>query len=589
MRGQWTKRVKSSDPAMSMRKFTRIFALEIPRRPVAWGDAVVLLAIGVLIYFTVVQARQAPSVVRGPEISLDPRALPLYTILSTGRLFGAYVLSLLFTAIYGCAAARSRQAETILIPILDVLQSVPLLSFIPLLLLGFSTVFSQRVAAEISSMVLIFTCQGWNITFAWYQALTTVPRQLREVGRSLRFNGWMNFRTVLFPFAAVSLVWNSMVSWANGWFFLMAAEMFSVGSRDFRLPGLGAYLQEAANRGDLRAMFYGITTLVVVVVALDQLVWRPLVVWSDRFRLEMVQNDYPPKSWFYDALQASRIVRWFSTRVLQPMADRLDRTLVRAMPVRVRWAQDERRSLVLTLGAVSAIALTLYGAAHAARMMAMVAAYDWWTIAISILATFLRVVVALAISLAWTIPVGVAIGTNRKLAAWCQPLVQIVASIPATALFPAFLLVMLNLPAGLNLAAVSLMMAGTQWYLLFNVIAGASTIPEELKNTAALLHFDKVERWRTLILPAIFPYVVTGAITAGGGAWNASIVAEYTKFGGHTYNTVGIGALIAQATAEARYPLLLAATMTMIATVVLINRFFWQRLYRTAAEKYRLE
>lgn len=572
-----------------MRKFSRIFTLEFARRPIAWGDVVVLLAITVLIYLGVSQAKEAPRVIHGPVISLDGGALPLYAALSTARMAAAYVLSILFSLVYGYAAARSKANEQILIPLLDVLQSVPLLSFLPVILLTFMTIFPQRVATELASIFLIFTCQGWNITFAWYQSLTTVPRQLMEVGRMFDFTGWMTFKTIQLPFAVIGLIWNSMVSWAGGWFFLMAAEIFSVGSRDFRLPGLGAYLQAAADAGDMQKLALGVLTLVFVVVAMDQLVWRPLLVWSDRFRMELTQSDYPPTSWFYEALHSSQIARWFHKAVLRPGWERLESALQHLFPLRPDVEGSAKVSWTRIGVTVVLLGGLLYGMAHATRMLALVGIAEWWSIGVSTGATFLRVAIALLIALAWTIPLGVAIGTNRKLATWFQPLVQIVASIPATALFPAFLIVFLAVPEGLNLAAITLMLAGTQWYLLFNIIAGASTIPQELKNTAEMLQFSRGERWRTLILPAIFPYIVTGSIASTGGAWNASILAEYTKFRGQTYSTTGLGALISQATADAKYPLLLAATIVMIVTVVLINRLFWHRLYVLASERYRMD
>jgi len=564
------------------------------RRPLTVGDALVLVALATLLYAGARLAVHAPSMIEGPEISLSPRALPWYALLSVGRMAAAYALSMAFTLVYGYVAAYGRRAEVVLMPLLDVLQSVPILSFLPVVLLSLSAVLPESAAAELASVVLIFTSQVWNLTFAWYQSLTTVPNELREASATFRFSGWQRFKTLELPFAALSLLWNSMMSWAGGWFFLMAAEAFVVGQRDFRLPGLGAYLYEAAAQGNVGAILAGIGTLVLVIVALDQLVWRPLLAWADRFKLETVEGEDPPTSWFYNLVRRSHLTDWLSRAVWRPLSERADGWMLRRFPppgggeAKGSVRHLTQRILAFLLAAAG-LGILAYGGLRAGQMLLTVLPGQWAEIGLGIGATLLRVVVALGIALAWTVPLGVAIGTNRRLATWLQPVVQITASIPATALFPVFLLLLVGLPGGLNLAAVLLMLMGTQWYLLFNVIAGASAIPQDLKYTTDLLQLSRGERWQTLILPALFPYVVTGAITASGGAWNASIVAEYVEFGGQTLQTVGIGAQIARATAAGDYSLLLAATLTMVVTVVLINRLVWRRLYRLAEERYRME
>ncbi len=567
-----------------------IFRIEQPfGRGFSWGDAVVLLIIAVLVYASVRLALHAPATVEGPAISLAPRALPYYALRSVGRMAAAYLLSLTFTLVYGRAAAYNRRAEQVLMPLLDVLQSVPILSFLPVVLLSLSAVLPERVAAELASIVLIFTSQAWNMTFAWYQSLTTIPVELREASAIFRLNGWLRFKVLELPFAAISLLWNSMMSWAGGWFFLMAAEIFTVGQRDFRLPGLGAYLQEAANQGDTRAILWGIGTLVLVIVALDQLVWRPLLAWADRFKLETVEGENPPSSWFYNLLRSAPILEWLSGRVWRPISEHLDAWFIRRAEAPGPEAERRGRPWPLYLLALLLVLGLAYGGPRAVLMLVEVPGGQWGEIGLGVLATLLRVSASLLIALAWTIPVGVAIGTNPRAATYLQPVVQVVASVPATALFPVFLLLIVGLPGGLNLAAVVLMLMGTQWYLLFNIIAGASAIPQDLKYTSALIGLSRWERWRTLILPGLFPYIITGAITASGGAWNASIVAEYVEFGGRTLSTLGIGALIARATAAGDYPLLLAATLAMVLAVVLINRTLWRRLYRLAEERYRME
>jgi NitT/TauT family transport system permease protein len=554
------------------------------------SDLVIVTGLAVLLYIGTRLALGSPAVVAGPDIILSPKALPVYTTLSVGRMLAAYILSLLFTFFYGRGAAYNLRARKMMIPLLDVLQSVPILSFLPVVLLSLSAFLPQGIAVELASILLIFTSQAWNLTFSWFQSLTTNPKELREASTIFHFNSWFRFKNLELPFGSISLIWNSVMSWAGGWFFLMAAETFTLGQRDFRLPGLGSYLQAAANRGDVQALTLGIITLVVVIVAIDQLAWRPLLTWADKFKLEMVESGSPPTSWFYDLIHNSRLINRLDQRVFQPISERLDSRLLRLSPgVTIPEQKDEDWSRPVYLAAGVLLTFLGYGVYRIVLMLMTLPWAEWAQIGAGIVATFLRVAIALTIALAWTIPVGVAIGTNRRIASVLQPVVQITASVPATALFPAFIIILINLSAGLNIAAVLLMLLGTQWYLLFNVIAGAMAIPQDLKYTSTMLQIKRWQRWRTLILPALFPFLVTGAITASGGAWNASIVAEHVQYGNQSFYVTGIGALIARSTAEGNYPLLLASTLGMVVTVVLINWLVWRRLYKVAEERFRVE
>lgn len=568
----------------------RTFTPEPPARMVfTQADLWLFLMLIGLVGLTVGVANNAPEMVRGPTISLSPTALPFYALRSVGRMVMAYVLSFIFTLIYGHIAAYNPHAERVLIPLLDVLQSVPILSFLPVVLLGLSTILPQAFAVELTAIVLIFTSQVWNMTFAWYQSLTTIPKELREASSIFRFSWWQRFTTLEFPFGAPTLVWNSMMSWAGGWFFLMAAEMFTLGERDFRLPGLGAFLQTAADAGDLTAIGWGLFCLVLVIIMLDQLVWRPLLVWSGRFRLEFVERDDEPTSFFYDLFHRSVLVAWLGRGFFR--LNGLVERWVGQRPADKVPAEDEerRRSGRGLIVLVATIILTGWGLFNGVRLLFNVSFAQWGEILLGIAATFGRVGVAISIAVLWTVPVGVWIGTRRKLAAVLQPVVQILASIPATALFPVLVLALLALPGGIDLAAITLMMLGTQWYILFNVIAGVNAIPQDLRFTSDLLQLHGWRRWRTLILPGLFPYLITGLITASGGAWNASVVAEYVVFNQQTYRTIGIGATIAAATNTGDFAELFAATLTMVVTVVIINRLVWRRLYQLAADRYRLE
>ncbi|NUM44479.1 MAG: ABC transporter permease subunit [Anaerolineales bacterium] len=571
------------------------FSPALPQNPpFTIGDGLILLGIATLLYLGARLAFDAPPVVTGPAISLAPSALPWYAFLSVGRMAGAYFLSLLFSLFYGYAAARNRTARLVMMPLLDVLQSVPILSFLPVVLLGLSALLPEGFAAEMAAVVLIFTSQAWNMTFSFYQSMSTLPMELREAAATFRFSPWLRFKTLELPFAAIGLLWNSMMSWSGGWFFLMAAEIFQVGDRDFRLPGLGSYLQMAASEGNVPAVVMGLITLILIIVLLDQFVWRPMIAWTDKFKVEMVEGDEPPESWFLDLVSRAWLLEQFGVRVWTPFSEWVDTRLQRpaARPITMPEAEvagKARLSLPFMVFVGLFGLVILYGGYQAVRLLGTIPGAEWRTLGLGLIATLLRVLVALIITLLWTIPLGVAIGTNRRLATILQPIVQVVAAIPATALFPVLLLALLTVPGGLNIAAVVLMLMGTQWYMLFNIIAGAAAIPLDLQYTTDLLRLSRWDRWRTLILPALFPYIITGAITASGGAWNASIVAEHVEFGGQTHMTNGVGALIAQATVDGNYALLLAATLALVVTVVLINRFFWLRLYRLAEERYRME
>jgi NitT/TauT family transport system permease protein len=563
------------------------------RPPFTAGDGLILLGLAALLYAGVRLAFAAPRSIAGPAISTSPGALPWYALLSIGRMTIAYFLSLTFSLAYGYAAARHRSAQRVLLPLLDVLQSVPILSFLPVVLLGLSAVVPVGLAAEAAAIILIFTSQAWNMTFSFYQSMTTIPGDLREAAAVFRFDPWLRLKTLELPFAAVGLIWNSMMSWAGGWFFLMAAEIYNVGARDFRLPGLGSYLQVAANSGDHRALLLGVLTLVLIITLLDQLVWRPLLAWADKFKVEMVEGDDRPTSWALDVLSRSYLVRALTERYWDPFVERLDARFRRHAALAPKALEGARNGHGLSwTSVVMLVLLSLlagYGGWRAVAMLALVPASDWAELGLGLLATFGRVALSLLIALLWTVPLGVLIGTRRRVAAVLQPIVQIVASIPATAIFPMIVVALVQVRGGVNLAAILLMLMGTQWYLLFNVIAGASAIPLDLRYTTDLLRVSTFDRWRILILPALFPYIITGAVTASGGAWNASIVAEHASYGGKVHMTRGVGAVIASATDRGNYPLLLAGTLALVITVVLINRTFWRRLYRLAEMRYRLD
>ena len=568
---------------------------EPPRAPPTprWVDALMLCLVAAVAY-GIMRAAAEWRAPLSPDVRVDLSAwrLPYYAGLSTLRMALAYLLSLAFSIAYARIAAGSRAAERLMIPLLDILQSIPILSFMPGVVLGLAALFPGRtLGLEIAAIILIFTSQAWNLAFSFHQSLLTIPRELSEAAAVYRLGFWRRFTRLELPFGAISLIANSMMSWAGGWFFLMASEQFTLGSSNLRLPGLGSYLAAAADAGDTRALALGLTTLVLVIVLLDQLLWRPLVAWSDRFKLEQSGSE-APHSRLLDALQGSTMLNWMSARVTRPLARAVDRGLS-AAPRRGAprgHVSDDRRAHVLRWAALAIVlALVIWGAVAALGVLTGMPARDWRLVMLSALATFLRTTIALVLAAAWTIPAGVAIGMNPRWARRAQPLVQITASVPATAVFPVLLLALLALPGGLNIAAVALMLLGTQWYVLFNVIAGAMAIPSDLRQAASTYRVTGIRRWKTLILPAIFPYLVTGMITATGGAWNASIVSEYVTFAGRKESTLGLGSLIAQAAERSDFRLLLAGTLVMSAVVIATNRLLWRRLYALAEARYRLD
>ncbi|MCL6562215.1 MAG: ABC transporter permease subunit [Firmicutes bacterium] len=532
---------------------------------------------------------------RGPHYPLEQGAihlrwshLPLYALYSWLRMAAAYCLSLLFALVYAYLAAFHRRAERVLIPVLDILQSIPVLSFLPVVLEAFIALFpGSRLGVNLAAIILIFTGQVWNMVFSLYHGFITIPRDLRESALSLRLSAWQRFRALELPYAMVGLVYNSMMSWAGGWFFLMACEMFSLGSQNYQLEGLGSYLQTAANRGDWRAEGAGLIALVSVIVLMDQLIWRPLLAWADRFKMELVEGEGAGHSAVLRVLRRSQILSWSEKHLCEPAQEALDQLFTRLWPkLREQPGVESGVGLLRTLAVAAAIYALFSALRGAAALLATLPLHAWALVLAAAATTLLRVLVALAFSVAWTVPVGVWIGLNKRWSATLTPLSQIAASVPATALFPGLVALLIHLRGGLEVASVLLMVLGTQWYVLFNVIAGASAIPEDLKEATRIFGLGGWFAWRTLILPAIFPYLVTGLITAAGGAWNASIVAEYVSFQGKTYTAFGIGSLIAQSSQGGQYALLLASTGMLALTVVAINRMVWRRLYEKASQRY---
>ena len=495
------------------------------------------------------------------QIDLRPSALPLYALFSVARLAVAYLLSLTVSLIYGYVAANHARAERIMIPILDTLQSIPVLCFLPPVMIAMVALFpATQLGVELGSIFLIFTGQVWNMAFSVYSSLKNIPREMREAADLYRLSWWQKLVQLELPHTAVGLIWNSMMSVAAGWFSLMVCEMFVLGNRDLRLPGLGSYLQTASNAGSTRSIFWGLTMMVAVIVLIDQIVWRPVIAWSEKFKFEQVEASEVPRSPVLNFLRRSKLLSRISRMSVAAARERLTLYFARGNA----GAPVDRRERKLTkwtswVLAILAIAGVLYGVGKMGAMLTMLARSELRDIFWGAGATFLRVELTLALAALWTIPVGVFIGLRPKLSAMAQPIAQIAASIPAPALFPIVLLLLIRVGGGLGIASIVLLLLGTQWYILFNVIAGASAIPSDLKEVCETFHLTRVQRWRKLFLPAIFPYLITGFVTASGGAWNASIIAEYFRFRNQTFSITGLGAVISRATDAGNFPVLLVS------------------------------
>jgi NitT/TauT family transport system permease protein len=566
------------------------------RRPIGFGLADVAVILGALLLLALIARVGAGAFVafvppkNVPAISLDPRNLPYYAARSTLRMFIALGASFAFTFAYGYAAARSRYAERVLIPLLDILQSVPVLGFLSVTVTGFIALFpGSLLGLEAASIFAIFTSQAWNMAFSFYQSLRTLPTDLSEATVAYGLPAWQRFVRLEVPAGMIGLIWNAMMSFGGGWFFLAASEAISVLNQQYTLPGIGSYVAAAVTAQNMPALGYAVLTMAVVIVAVDQLFWRPVIAWSDKFRLEQSAAAEAPQSWVYDLIRQSRAGAALE-RFIAPAADALTALLSAVKIPIARRPFDARRARIIDrvfnvlLGAVVAglvaaavrFILSTVGFAEVGHVMALGAL------------TLLRVVVLLVFaSLVWT-PIGVAIGFSPRLARISQPLALFLASFPANFIFPFATLAFIRLHVSIDYGSVLLMALGAQWYILFNSIAGASSIPTDLREMADDVGLTGFNRWRRLIVPGIFSSWVTGGITASGGAWNASIVSEVVTWGSSTLTASGLGAYIAGATAKGDWPRITLGVGMMSIYVVGANRVLWRQLYALAEKKYHL-
>ena len=552
---------------------------------------VALAALGILLAKGAAGIRAPISALEVSPISLDPAYLPGYALRSTLRMFAAIGASLLFTFVVGTLASKSRKAELVLIPALDILQSVPVLGFLTFTVVFFMGLFpGSQLGAELAAIFAIFTSQAWNMAFSFYQSLSTLPRDLDEASRHFKLSAWLRFWRLEAPYAAPGLVWNTMMSMSGGWFFVVASEVISVGNTKVQLPGIGSYIALAIDKKDLTAIAYAVTMMAIVILIYDQLIFRPIVAWTDKFRFEMTAAQARPRSWVYDLVRRTRLLR-----KLAGLVEFATEPLNRAS-VALRRNQKPRAVNSLLVQAGDYLWLGIVTATVAWSLWTIIA-YVHATLGLNDvieavgagLLTMLRVIILIALtSLIW-VPIGVWIGLRPKVAEAVQPIAQFLAAFPANVLFPFFVVVIATYKLDPSIWLSPLMILGTQWYILFNVIAGASAFPSDLKEAATLYKVRSWTWWRRVILPGIFPYYVTGALTASGGSWNASIVAEVASWGDTKLKATGLGAYIAKATDAGDFHRVVLGIAVMSIFVVLFNRLLWRRLYTYAERKLRFD
>jgi NitT/TauT family transport system permease protein len=524
-----------------------------------------------------IQSLNAP---QATAVSLDPSNLPAYAMRTTMRMFAALAASLLFTFIYAPVAAKSRRAGFVMIPILDILQSVPILGFLSFTTVFFMSLFPGSVAGlEAAAIFAIFTSQAWNMTFSFYQSLTTIPPDLDEATRSYHLSSWQRFWRLEVPFAVPGLVWNMMLSMSGGWFFVVASEAITLGDKTWKLPGIGSYVAEALNKRDIAAVFWAIGAMLVVIIIYDQVLFRPLVAWSEKFRFEMIAGATAEDPWVLRILRRTRALRVGGAAVGQVIgsigrmrlsAPRLARS-TESPPTRVGDAV-----FLFIVGVVTAAAawkIVTYIGSHDVGLSDLLKAFELGCI------TMLRVVVLIILASLFWVPIGVWIGLHPAWAQRTQVVVQFLAAFPANLLFPIFVILIVRFRVSPDIWLTPLMILGTQWYILFNVVAGASAFPGDMREAARNFQIRGWLWWRRVILPGILPYFVTGAITASGGCWNAAIVAEVATWGDTKLTAHGLGAYIAHATDTGDFPRIILGVAVMSAFVLAFNRVLWRPLY----------
>jgi NitT/TauT family transport system permease protein len=564
-------------------------ALASARRLPNLFDIAAILCIAGFLFAIASSARGTLAPLDAPEVAaihLEPSYLPGYALRTTMRMFAALFCSVLFTFTYATWAAKSRRAGLILVPILDILQSVPIIGFLSFTVVFFMNLFPGRVlGAELAAIFAIFTSQAWNMAFSLYQSLKTVPADLAECASSFRLSGWQKFWRMEVPFAMPGLVWNTMMSMSGGWFFVVASEAVTAGDTTFKLPGIGSYVATALEHRDITAVFYAIVAMLLVILAYDQLLFRPLVAWSAKFRFEMTAQVEAEDPWMLKLLRRTRLLSWLvdkfglvfnavtGVRLALPSLSRMKARKPPSRAADISWG--------LLLGAVVLVAI-YYIVSYVA------ASLQWGDLGEAVLLgtyTMIRVIVLMILATLVWVPIGVWLGLRPKWARRAQPVAQFLAAFPANLFFPVFVVIIVHYALSPDIWLTPLMVLGTQWYILFNVIAGAAAFPGDLLEASSNFGIGGWLWWRRVMLPGIFSYYVTGALTASGGAWNAAIVAEVASWGDEKLSAHGLGAYIAHATDAGDTPRIVLGVVVMSAFVIMFNRILWRPMYAYAARR----
>ncbi|MBV8800146.1 MAG: ABC transporter permease subunit [Alphaproteobacteria bacterium] len=571
-------------------QFLPVISVRAARYLPSWWDiAAAALVLGLIVLFASASELllEPLSLLKSSPVSLGIAHLPGYALRTALRMLIALSLSLAFTFTYATFAAKSARAGALLIPLLDILQSVPILGFISITVVFFLSLAPGRIlGAELAAVFAIFTSQAWNMAFSFYQSLRTVPQELEEAGRLFRLNAWARFWRIEVPFAMPQLVWNMMMSMSGGWFFVVAAEAISVGHTTVALPGIGSYIAAAIAEQNLTAIWCAIATMLIVILIYDQLLFRPLVAWSTRFRFDDREDEDAPESWALTVFRRSRLIRAVATPFASLMQWTYRLSPLRVPAIRGRAAISPRSFDVIWYGLLSLLGATALW--RIGQFAGPIQLREVFSAAGLGALTALRVLTLIAIASALWVPIGIYVGLRPKLAQLVQPIAQFLAAFPANLLFPLAVSVIAIWNLNPDIWLSPLMVLGTQWYILFNVIAGASMLPLELRDVGTSFRLRGWLWWRKIALPAVFPFYVTGAITASGGSWNASIVAEIASWGTRTLHAHGLGAYIADATAAGNFHRIVLGIAVMAVYVTLINRLFWRRLYEYAERRCRL-
>ncbi len=545
--------------------------------------------------------RHQVSISHPPRFSVSLSHLPYYAFCSFYRMLAAYIISLIFSIIYGLAATRGRLWERVLIPAVDIAQSVPVVGFFPAAVFFFvALAHGSRLGVEMAAVFLIFTSQAWNMTLGVFEAIRTIPNDSIEALQAFGVRGWLRLRRLYLPAMVPKLVYNSILSWVAGWYFLIACEIITVGPAHYRLPGLGSFLMEAADRGQNLDLVSGLITLLIIITLMDVVVWQPLTAWSEKFKYEFAASPQSAAISFgmtevFSAIgpTVSRAIRtvtrpisrafWHFTATLPEMPS------AEEVPA-IGWAASTLR----VVGIVGVVAVFTYGVTEGVVALVHTLSQPWppqvKLIPLATLYSSLRMITAYLISLAWTLPVALAASDSIRFRRIIAPIAEIVGSLPATALFPVIVVFVIKVTGGMNLASILLILTGMQWYLMFNLLAGVNQVPEDLKEAARAFGLSRIATWRKLTIPALTPSLITGSITAWGGGWNALILSEYFIYRNHTYQVTGLGQLLDIATYETgNGVMILLSLLSMVAVVLILNHFVWRRLYDIAAERFRID